>query len=178
MLSEEIKTGVAPKEYWDKGYENFVLKREQARDVIYRFIREFAGKAKGRTESVLEIGSFPGTYVSEFGELGYVINGIDIQPRNATDLPKWLKDQNYEVGDFVVDDIFKFQCKRKFNVVCSFGFIEHFENFLDVIDIHAQLVEKGGKLIITTPNFRGAIQKFMHKYLSPNDYSMHYIPWY
>jgi 2-polyprenyl-3-methyl-5-hydroxy-6-metoxy-1,4-benzoquinol methylase len=175
LLKKEINTGLAPKEHWDNGYNDFIFRRHPLNDDIYEFIRLYSkiGKSEG---NVLEIGSFPGTYISEFGELDYIINGIDIQPRNATDLVKWLKARNYKVGDFIADDIFQYQWKKEFDIVCSFGFIEHFENFLDVIDIHAHLVNKDGLLIITTPNYRGAVQKFMHKYFTPHDYALHYIP--
>lgn len=176
MLKNNINTGIAPKEHWDGGYENFVFQRNHANDDAYLFIRRYAEITDSRSKSALEIGSFPGTYISELGELGYRINGIDIQPRNATDLAKWLNDQGYQIGDFVEGDVFQYKWRNKFDVVCSFGFIEHFENYLDVIDLHAQLVKEGGTLLITTPNYRGLIQRFMHKYLAPKDYALHYIP--
>lgn len=172
---KESNTGIVPQEHWDQGYENYIFKRNSNKDDIYEFIRKYVPQANS-SKSVLEIGSFPGTYTSEFGELGYTINGIDIQSGNASELPVWLKKQGYKVDQFIDGDIFKFECTEKFNIVCSFGFIEHFKNYLEVIDIHCGLVEKGGMILITTPNYKGYIQRVMHSYLTPNDYDLHYIP--
>ena len=39
-------------------------------------------------------------------------------------------------------------------MVCSFGFIEHFPDFRDVLKKHIELVKPGGVLLVTCPNFR------------------------
>ena len=52
--------------------------------------------------------------------------------------------------------------KIKFDFVCSFGFVEHFDNFDEVIINHAQLLNSGGELLITTPNFKGWMQYLPH----------------
>lgn len=81
------------------------------------------------SRSVLEIGCFPGKFLSVFGELGYELNGIDISPRVETDLPIWLRDKGYKTGNFINADFFDYADSRKYGVVCSFGFIEHFVNW-------------------------------------------------
>ena len=64
----------------------------------------------------------------------------------------------------------------KYDLVCSFGFIEHFENFQEIISLHDKILSTKGKLIITTPNFRGGIQKFLHTWLDKENLRRHHIP--
>jgi len=43
---------------------------------------------------------------------------------------------------------------RKFDVVGSFGFVEHFTNLREVLSRHVELVNEGGYVVIGVPNFR------------------------
>jgi len=43
---------------------------------------------------------------------------------------------------------------NRFNVVFSNGFVEHFDNLKDLIDLHKKLTSKGGLLVISIPNLR------------------------
>ncbi len=129
---------------------------------IDKFIRKFIPPAT-QNQSVLEIGSFPGPFLSTFGKLGYCLNGIDFHPGNERDLPSWLNSMGYCTGEFYTKDFFEFSTDKKFDVVTSFGFIEHFENFEEVIRMHIDLLKPGGTLLITVPNFSGSIQHWLHR---------------
>jgi 2-polyprenyl-3-methyl-5-hydroxy-6-metoxy-1,4-benzoquinol methylase len=174
-MQNKTPKNLAPIDHWMKGYSSQKYKKHSSDDPVYKFIREYA-KNDGGNNSVLEIGSYLGTYISEFGELGHVLNGIDLHPENSKALVEWLKSNQYKIGNYYSDDLFSINLKEKFDIVCSFGFIEHFTNYLEIIDYHDRVLRSEGLLMITTPNYRGFIQKVMHKYLSPNDYALHYIP--
>lgn len=174
MQSESSKD-LAGSGHWIQGYANTKFKRHSKDDVVYNFIRKYVN-CPPNNDTAFEIGSFPGTYIAEFGELGYEINGLDLHPENSKSLVDWLISLDYKVGDFYSADLFNFKTDKKYDVVCSFGFIEHFVNYLEVIDIHDDLLENNGIMLVTVPNYRGFVQKSMHKYLSPEDYALHYIP--
>jgi len=59
------------------------------------------------------------------------------------------------------EDVFTWATDMKFDLVCSFGFIEHFNGLDGIVIKHANLLSPGGKLIISMPNFSG-IQYFFH----------------
>ena len=59
------------------------------------------------------------------------------------------------------EDFFKWDPGIKFDVVCSFGFIEHFDKINEVVSKHADLLFPNGKLIITLPRF-SSLQYFFH----------------
>ena len=61
-----------------------------------------------------------------------------------------LKDINIVSSDF-----FSFKTIKKYDVVFSYGFIEHFSEIEKVLAKHWELVKPGGKLIIVYPNFLG-----------------------
>ena len=66
--------------------------------------------------------------------------------------------------ELISHDISKLKWKtdKKYDLVCSFGFIEHFTNAEEIIKKHIDLVKKGGKVIVEVPNFSG-VPGFFHK---------------
>lgn len=160
-------------EYWESNRQAIEFKRQEAGHGIDQFIKTYIPATV--TGSAIEIGSFPGPHLATLGDLGYELNGIDFCSDNATGLPKWLQNEGFKTGDFWVADFFEFATQRQFDVVSSFGFIEHFTNYNEVIARHAALVKKGGYLVITTPNFRGSIQLFLHRNFDKDNLALHNI---
>jgi trans-aconitate methyltransferase len=52
-------------------------------------------------------------------------------------------------------DFFSFTPERRYDIVFSSGFIEHFEDTGDVIKRHVDLLSDDGQLLILIPNFLG-----------------------
>ncbi len=61
----------------------------------------------------------------------------------------------------------------EYNVVCSFGFIEHFVDFVGVLRQQAKLVKRGGLLLVAAPNFSGLIQRVLHGVLDRENLLRH-----
>ncbi len=158
------------KEFWT--YENPRFKFERHSDhAIYDLIQKHI--PQNNEGGCLEIGSFPGPFLAAFGDLGYTLNGIDFHPKNEKELPDWLRMQGFKTGEFKTVDFFEYAPDKKMDVVASFGFIEHFENYKEVILKHAALVDENGYLVITTPNFRGWIQRWLHKTFDKQNLALH-----
>jgi hypothetical protein len=63
-------------------------------------------------------------------------------------------------------DFLSFHSERKYDIVFSSGFIEHFEDTADVISRHVELLSENGQLLIIIPNFlglNGSIQRWFDK---------------
>lgn len=163
---------LAPQKYWNANYENTIYKKPGARDPLRKLLTRFFQGQKGR---VLEIGCYPGSYLSVFGDLGFELSGVDLTPRVRGDFLDWLKNNGYRLGSIEQADFFAFQSEQKYDVVCSFGFIEHFTNYLEVISKHLVLLESSGCVVITCPNFRGGVQKFLHKTFDGENFKRHNI---
>ena len=168
-------TRLTDEKFWSDSYVETEVQDLADHDVAL-FVKKHLKPVNNKT--ALELGSFPGAFLPTIGRFHYKLNGIDFNPRNATELPNWLRTCGLDVGKFYSGDLFEFvkNNQGKYDLVCSFGLIEHFENFEDLIRTHVQLLEPGGKLIITTPNFRGWMQYLPHKIFDSYNLSKHYLP--
>jgi SAM-dependent methyltransferase len=166
----ENNTNLASKEYWDAGYEDFKFFSMPKNYPICKMIyKHFEPTDK---KDIFEIGCFPGRFVYHFGKLGYEINGIDQTPF-LQEMINWFKKENFKTGYFDGGDLLTMNTDKKYDVVFSSGFIEHFDRFEDIIKIHADLTKTGGYVYITAPNFAGSIQKFLHKHLDRESFDKH-----
>ena len=77
---------------------------------------------------------------------------------------KWLKANQYQIGEFKNQKIEDTLSKTKYDLVYSCGFIEHFIDWEQIFIKHLSLVKDGGRIIITTPNFN-SMQGLLHRNL-------------
>lgn len=159
--------------HWDKHYENIKMYIAHKKDPTRILIEQYIEKGKG---TCFEIGCFPGRYLTIFGDLGYELHGIDLTEKVNRVMPDWFKKNNYRVGKFEKSDFMEYKSTMKYDIVCSFGFIEHFKNWEEILVKHTEFIKDTGYLVITTPNFKGFIQNKLHKLLDNENYKRHYIP--
>ena len=161
---------LAPQEYWDKSYEKYNFTNTPKEDPIRKWIEKYVPKGTG---ICLELGAFPGRYLSLFGELGYELSGIDLTPQITSSLPDWLRQNGFRTAEFIKADFNEHNFERKYEVVCSFGFIEHFKGWEKILEKKMKLVEDGGLIIVEAPNFNGPLQKFLHATLDEKNLQRH-----
>lgn len=109
---------------------------------------------------LIEIGGYPGRY------LAYLATKYKLSPTSLdfnSDRKTIEKTfQLFDIKDFdiIQTDFLKHKPQRQYDIVISNGFIEHFVNFDEVLDLHLPYLKKGGTLLVMIPNMR------------------HYIYWY
>ena len=156
------KDSFVSQEHWDAEYADLSPFVAPKGDAIRIWLEgHFASNAGSR----LELGCFPGRYLAVFGELGYEVNGIDLTPGVEMALKQWMQAWGYRTGQFVRADVWTYPFNRQFDVVCSFGLIEHFGQWPKLLTRHAELVRPNGFLAVSAPNFRGFVQRFLHRWL-------------
>ena len=165
-----MNESLAKQNYWDSTYARFEFSDINTVNPVAKLILKYFSGTSG---DVFEAGCFPGNFLGVFGLLGYELNGIDQTKRTATDLPAWLKTHQFKVGTLDSGDWLTYQSDKQYDVVCSFGFIEHFQDPEAVIRRHLSLLKPGGSLLITVPNFRGFIQHFLHAALDQENLARH-----
>lgn len=105
---------------------------------------------------ILEIGCAPGKWLSFFfKEYNLNIHGIEYSNFGFN---KTLKNFEFlKINDSKIynEDFFEIEPSKKFDVVISLGFIEHFVDVDDVIRRHLDWIKPNGFLIIGVPNFSG-----------------------
>jgi SAM-dependent methyltransferase len=128
-----------------------------------------------KDSTVLEIGGFPGqfgAYLKKKYDCDISILDFYIDPK----IIHRIEDLNglergaikYFKGDISTTKV------PEFDIVCSFGFIEHFQNTKEVIESHLKCLKKGGSIFITIPNFKGLNGK-MQKSFDKKNYDKHNI---
>jgi SAM-dependent methyltransferase len=122
----------------------------------------------------IEIGCFPGRYLSIFADHHVEVNGIDYIPEVSELKDLFLKNGN-KVGQFWEGDFFELSINKKYDCVYSLGFIEHFKDWKLAIKKHCELVNENGYLIIETPNFRGFFQRIPRFLFDYKNYKRHNI---
>lgn len=166
-----MKDKLTEKQYWENYWKGVKLPLELVRETSAHNIQaeldvfeKYLPKGK---LSVLEIGGAPGQYLAYFhNKFGYSVNCLDY---TSTGCEKTRENfsllsipGNVYQGDLFSDDL----NLPKFDIVCSFGFIEHFADLKGVVDQHLKLLVPGGILLLGVPNFLGINHWFL-KRLAP-----------
>jgi SAM-dependent methyltransferase len=156
--------------YWSKYVPEIIGSKNQFQSL-------FEGLEDGKgVKSFIEIGGFPGTFAIYFKKFKhYKVSLLDYfisQPIINSLLSKNdIKENELEV---IESDIFNFDSHKKYDLVFSSGFIEHFHDIEKVIKAHVDLLESSGQLLITLPNLTGLNGWIQEKYDMGN-YNIHNI---
>lgn len=117
---------------------------------------------KNENWSALEIGAFPGNNLAALSiSHGYRPTALDFVEA-VNQLPGRFKELGIDGLESVCADFFKWTSNRKFNVVMSLGFVEHFPDLEDTLSRHWALVDEGGFLLVSVPVF-GPLQLALRK---------------
>ncbi|KQC02941.1 MAG: hypothetical protein APR54_09810 [Candidatus Cloacimonas sp. SDB] len=159
---------VVDQPYWDNTYRNYELQYDESlilfKDLFQKYL-QINGKC-------IEIGCYPGNYLIYLGKtFNYEVSGIDITPYIER-LDPYFQKNEVKIGKLFLEDFLTFSTNEKYDVVCSFGFIEHFKNIDEIIDKHISLLKTSGICIISSPNFR-KIQFILHNLLDKQNMDRH-----
>lgn len=167
-----MRNNLITSQYWEDYYSNCNFQIAPLEDQTRKWIEKHVCRVEG---DALEIGCMPGRYLAVLGELGYLLNGVDWTSRVNTDLPRWLAAKKYKIGDFFNEDFTFFKTNNKYDLVCSFGFIEHFVDWKSILIKHISFLKPEGLLMVSTPNFRGLIHRLLHITIDYENYKRHNI---
>ncbi len=125
---------------------------------------------------LIEIGGFPGQYAAYLKRvLNCDITILDfyINPEKISEIENI---NNLESGSikYIKGDFLTTEIKDKYQIVCSFGFIEHFINSHELIKKHIDCLEQKGIIFLTIPNFTG-LNGLIQKKFDFENYSKHNI---
>lgn len=113
---------------------------------------------KGKLK-IIEVGSAPGNELITFHKkFGYIPYGVEYNETgaelNRRVFAEHKIDQDNVIHADFFDDEFQNKYRDQFDIVMSQGFIEHFTDIEEVVNMHANLLKPNGFLFITIPNFR------------------------
>lgn len=107
-----------------------------------------------KPKSILEIGAFPGRYLAYVASRYQLdATGIDFNP-TIEKFERNMKIMGVDRYEYICTDFLNHTPVEKYDLVISNGFIEHFDNFNHVLDLHAKYLCNGGSMLIMIPNKR------------------------
>jgi len=187
MIEDQAKP-IIPASYWDKLYQ----KDWQAHQLRYRkwdlpyhaeladHLSEFSWSQPIR---FLEVGCAPAKFMIYFNQVfGWEVAGLELSEAGLA-RSKELLEANRIEARLYAGDILKMEPECQYDVVGSFGLVEHFDNPLPCYRAMARWIRPGGAMIVTVPNLIGSIgramrfqnyQKYLqHQPFSPIDLANH-----
>lgn len=156
--------------FWDEHWNDTCLPQTvnynfKIEKILAQIFKKYLPYGQNKSE-VIEIGCAPGKWLVFFAkEMNYKISGIDFSQNGVEQTFDNLRLTGVS-GSIIKDDIFKFQSVKKYDVVFSLGFIEHFNDVDEIIRKHNDILVNSGHLVLGIPNFKGVnyyIQKFIDK---------------
>jgi SAM-dependent methyltransferase len=172
---------VVDQEYWDESYRQFYF--YTARDSITEKVDAVLDAlVKERPVSdCFEVGCFPGRYLAHFCKrYGFRANGVDAAEKMDDRFREWILREGVSVGALQKGDAFAYidELYAKnitFDFVYSLGLIEHFVDYMEVVNYHAKIVRPGGLLVIICPNYRDVVQYTKHALLDRENRKRHVL---
>jgi SAM-dependent methyltransferase len=139
-------------------------------DILAKVIAE-----KG-VKNAIELGGFPGyyaIYLKKYQQLQTSLLDYFIHPELVN---KLLTVNDLEPGDIniIEADLFTYEPAEKYDMVLSFGLIEHFNDTKFIINEHLKFLKPGGTLFITLPNFK-SINGWVQRNFDKENYDKHNI---
>ena len=139
-------------------------------DILAKLIKENGIK------SAVELGGFPGyysIYLKKYEHLDTTLFDYYVHEGLVKQL---LAKNGLQDGDIKIieADLFNYTPAEKYDMVLSFGLIEHFSDTKAIINTHLQFLKPGGTLFITLPNFTG-VNGWVQRKFDLDNYNKHYI---
>lgn len=157
-------------EFWDDYWTNIQLPSQiDHNNSFERCLAEaLNSELNGISGDVLEVGCAPGKWLAFFCKsFGMKPSGIEYSQTGMEATIQNFKLLNLPVDEILTGDFFEIKGVPRFDLVMSFGFIEHFDNPNSVIERHLDWVKPGGKLVLGIPNFNG-IYRPIQQILDPS----------
>lgn len=119
--------------------------------VIYKLLKELLGGLEISSPSVLELGAATGFLTRSILSL-FPGNGILVDKNEESNNQfNKLNDKEKINITYIIKDIFKLDIKDRFDIVSSFGLIEHFPDKKEVVLAHTKFVKPDGLVLIIVP---------------------------
>lgn len=120
--------------------------------IFTRLMRKLLqGSGLTKNLSILELGAGSG-YTTMWLLNFYKGKGVLVD-NNETSYQFFLKKKQsvFPNIQYIKEDIFRLESDCMYDIVCSFGLIEHFEDKKEIIDIHKKFLKPDGYIILIVP---------------------------
>lgn len=121
---------------------------------------------------VIELGCAPGKILAWMASLGGEVAGLDFSDRGVAWTRRLLKALGIP-GDIRCENALQTTFDVcSFDLVYSFGLIEHFDDPRPIVQAHVALAKPGGRIVIAVPHY-GGIYGRLQRWFDPGNLSIH-----
>lgn len=168
--------------YWD---QTWTTQTPHAPRLLERFRRAIHWKfdrmlcrlvdAIGKPEAdILELGCAPGTILERVHQLrpGHRLHGIDFSADGCR-----MAQERFAAAGMTVTlhqgDVRTLTPPRRYDLVLSCGFIEHFTDPVEILRCHIRFATPGGLVAVTVPNFAAPVVRFFLRHFNAEMLATH-----
>jgi 2-polyprenyl-3-methyl-5-hydroxy-6-metoxy-1,4-benzoquinol methylase len=158
----------APIDPYRPGLKNYVVRKFH-----HNFERLFEGYDTSSME-LIEVGCAQSVYLPYFAKhFGFKVSGID-RSAMGCDRARTVLEREGVKGEVYCADFFSVpaQLIGRFDVLISFGVVEHFEQTAEAVRAMPRLLKPEGRMITVIPNFTGVLGEYQ-KLLDRDVYNAH-----
>lgn len=170
-----MENDITRKEYWDDRQKNLQVRRTKECAIESEWAAATYKEIKFSDNSpkkMIEFGCNPGhSTLALLHYLDFEASGVDFNKHDRSFKNNVLENQK-KIGKVYNCDVRKFVPEEKFDLVFSCGFVEHFNDYVDIIKLHTIPVKENGYVLIVVPNFK-KIQWLYHALFDAKDLSNH-----
>lgn len=160
--------------HWDEAWKSSVRLRLPSRlNVGIRNITRLLVRHVRPGYRYIEIGCAPGKLLAWVASVLHAqASGLDYSAAGIAQCRKLFAALSLDIDLYQADFFDHSLPSESFDVVASFGFIEHFDDPSDAVERHLRLVKPGGTAVIAVPNYGGMYGK-LQRWCDPENLALH-----
>jgi cyclopropane fatty-acyl-phospholipid synthase-like methyltransferase len=154
--TSDISESLTTQQYWQSYYTGTDERSEIERICgEYNAIWEILiNSCERKPENIIEIGAYPGRFLAYLASrYGLRATALDFNPDFAT-FERTMSLMRVKNFQYINEDFIEFNPRERYDLVLSIGFIEHFNHFDEVMDLHCNYLKPGGAMLIMVPHMR------------------------
>lgn len=160
------KNKISNKKHWEK-----VMQKNNLKSIInsinnfyktdeYNIIKNYIKNWENQ-KTFFEVGAAPWMYAAIFKKyFNYIPWWIEYTDNWFNSIKNLFKYLNNKNSNFIKWDFFTLDTSKKYDLVFSSWFIEHFRNYKDIIKKHIKLTKNDWYIIISVPNYHFFYKNF------------------
>jgi 2-polyprenyl-3-methyl-5-hydroxy-6-metoxy-1,4-benzoquinol methylase len=163
---------------WDQHYTGRSIDSIKRKSNKPTIVDECILNKKGNM--VFELGCGGSVYLAKCALNDWKVSGIDFNEQGLNILKSFLQEYNLSYDKLIKDDIFEYdisELENQYDLLMSFGFLEHFNNSEKIISKWSAIVKPGGLVFSAIPNLF-SINAYLFRKFAPAYWSKHvpYLP--
>ena len=141
---------------------------------FHRYFEEAFGGRETLGLKLIEVGCAQSAYLPYFAKyFGFVVSGLD-RSRIGCEKARRILEREGVKGEVHCADLFSLSpaLNEQFDVLVSFGVIEHYPDTAECVKAMAKLLKPNGKMVTVVPNMNG-VHGTMQRILDRSVYDIH-----